>query len=327
MMDRGGKGWRSTWQTTCYYAFGRDDLSEQVRELLPVTELLHTGSLVIDDFQDGSLLRRGRPALHREVGADLAINVGCFCYFLPLLIFEELKGLDDSQRARIYAIVANAMRQGHLGQAMDLMWSKGRFDVASKLGDFDTTRAQLIEQYRLKSGSQLEAIARIAGVLAEAPPEWIEAVAKYSRTFGVVFQIIDDVIGVCDGKHKLGKDEGEDVRNGKLNMVLLYALGAVAEDERGWWVTRVFAPKNGEGLHAARKLIENHQQYRAVSGLRRIADGDRHRHAAHVTTHRCQDCDALRAALVAATTTRPRWSDSEIDLKRPGSSGRSRKTV
>jgi geranylgeranyl pyrophosphate synthase/predicted secreted hydrolase len=255
MMDRGGKGWRSTWLTTCYYAYGRDDLSEQVRELLPVTELLHTGSLVIDDFQDGSLLRRGRPALHHEVGADLAINAGCFCYFLPLLIFEELKGLDDSQRARIYAIVANAMRQGHLGQAMDLMWSKGRYDATPKLGDFETTRAQLIEQYRLKSGSQLEAIARIAGVLAEAPRGWVEVVARYSRVFGVVFQIIDDVIGIRDGERNLGKGEGEDIHNGKLNMVLLYALGALPEDERERWVSRVFGPKDGQGLHAARKLI------------------------------------------------------------------------
>jgi geranylgeranyl pyrophosphate synthase len=226
-----------------------------VRELLPVTELLHTGSLVIDDFQDGSLLRRGRPTLHREVGSDLAINAGCFCYFLPLLIFEELKGIDESQRARIYAVVANAMRQGHLGQAMDLMWSKGRFNVADKLGQFETTRAQLIEQYRLKSGSQLEAIARIAGILAEAAPAWVEAVARYSRVFGVVFQVIDDVIGIRDGKQKLGKDEGEDVHNGKLNIVLLYALGAVPENQRGLWVTRIFEPKDGESLHAARKLI------------------------------------------------------------------------
>lgn len=277
MMDRGGKGWRSTWLTTCYYALGGDDLSEQVRQLLPVTELLHTGSLVIDDLQDGSLLRRGRPTLHCEVGVDVAINAGCICYFLPLLIVEELEGIDESQRARIYAIVANAMRQGHFGQAMDLMWSKGRFDVASKLGDFETTRAQLIEQYRLKSGCQLEAIARIAGVIAKAPIEWIEAVAKYSRTFGVVFQIIDDVIGIRDGRHTLGKDEGEDIRNGKLNMVLLYALGAVAEDKRGLWIKRVFEPENGDGLHAARELIETTNSFRrcldyAESLMKCVAD-------------------------------------------------------
>ena len=256
MMDRGGKGWRSAWLTTCYYAFGRDDLTEQVRALLPVTELLHTGSLVIDDFQDGSTLRRGRPTLHREVGADLAINAGCFCYFLPLLVFEELEGLSDAQRARIYAIVANAMRQGHLGQAMDLMWSKGRFDVLSKLEDVETTRMQLIEQYRLKSGAQLEAIARISGILAGAPAPWVEAAARYSRAFGVVFQIVDDVIGIRDGRRKLGKAEGEDVRNGKLNMVLLYALSALKDGQRESWLKRVQEPRRGEGLRAARELIE-----------------------------------------------------------------------
>lgn len=256
MMDRGGKGWRSTWLTTCYYAFGRDDLGAAVREFLPITELLHTGSLIIDDIQDGSLLRRGRPTVHCEAGVDVAINAGCFCYFLPLIVIDELATLAAPQRAQIYGIVANAMRQGHLGQAMDLMWSKGRYDVAAKAADFETTRAQLLEQYRLKSGCQLEAIVRIAGVLADAPAPWVDAVARYSRVFGAMFQIVDDLVGLRDAREKLGKDNGEDVRNGKLNLPLLEALRVVAEAQRPWWIARVFGGANGDGLGAAGELIE-----------------------------------------------------------------------
>ena len=295
MMDRGGKGWRSAWLTTCYYAFGRDDLGEAVRELLPIAELLHTGSLIIDDFQDGSDLRRGRPTTHREVGADLAINAGCFCYFLPLLIVEELQSLSETQRARIYAIVANAMRQGHLGQAMDLMWSKGRYDLAAKIADLEGTRAQLVEQYRLKSGCQLEAIARIAGVLAEAPPAQVEAVAAYSRAFGVAFQIIDDVVGIYEGRHKLGKDDGEDVRNGKLNMLLLHALAAVAPEERAAWFQRIFEPanpENGDGLRAARELA-------AATGAR---------------DHCLDEAEALMAAVSAELDQLPR-TDARIVMR------------
>lgn len=256
MMDRGGKGWRSTWLTTCYHAFGADGLEEQVRELLPVAELLHTGSLIIDDIQDGATTRRSRPALHLEVGEDIAINAGGFCYFLPFLILEELRGISDTQRAGMYAVVTNALRQGHLGQAADLMWSKGRYDVLARVEDFETTRAQLVEQYRLKSGCQLEAIARVAGILANAPPAWVEAAAAYSRVFGVVFQIIDDIIGIDEAETRLGKVAGEDVRNGKLNMVLLYALAGTDPDDRKTWVTRIFNGRNGSSVRAARRLID-----------------------------------------------------------------------
>ncbi|HLG06780.1 MAG TPA: polyprenyl synthetase family protein [Gemmatimonadales bacterium] len=255
MMDRGGKGWRSAWLTTCYYAFGADALSEQVRELLPVAELLHTGSLILDDIQDGATSRRSRPALHLEVGEDLAINAGCFCYFLPLVILQELDGITEAQRAGLYNVVLAALRQGHLGQAADLMWSKGRYDVLEKARDFETSRARLLEQYRLKSGCQLEAIARIGGILADAPAEQVEAAAAYSRVFGVVFQILDDLIGINEAEDRLGKSAGEDVRNGKLTVVLLDALHSVNGDRRRSWVQRIFESPNGDRLAAAKALI------------------------------------------------------------------------
>jgi geranylgeranyl pyrophosphate synthase len=232
MMDRGGKGWRSVWLTTCCHALGHDRFDDRVRELLPVVEMLHTGSLVVDDVQDDSPLRRGLPSLHRQIGTDLAINVGNFLYFLPLVIVDEASWLTEPQRARVYRIILNAMRQGHLGQGLDLMTSRGRFDVAAKLADFPGTCRELIEQYRLKSGCQLEAIARIAGVLAEAPAERVEALARYSRHFGVAFQIVDDLIDMHEGREKLGKDHGEDLKNGRLNLLLFHALHAAPARER-----------------------------------------------------------------------------------------------
>lgn len=255
MMDRGGKGWRSSWLTTCYYAYGRDDLEDQVRTLLPVSELLHTGSLIIDDIQDRATVRRRLPALHLEVGTDIAINVGCFCYFLPFRILEELSCLDDRQRSSMYAVIINALRQGHVGQAMDLMWSGDRYDILAKVADFETTRAQLLEQYRLKSGCQLEAVARIAGILAGAPEAMVGAAAEYSRTFGIVFQVLDDVIGIQDGYRQLGKQEGEDVTNRKLNMVLLYALAAIDPDERPGMVERL-SGGGADAVDTARRLID-----------------------------------------------------------------------
>jgi geranylgeranyl diphosphate synthase type I len=232
MMDRGGKGWRSTYLMICCHALSEKDVDIRVRDFLPVVEMLHTGSLIIDDIQDGSLLRRSQPALHTQIGEALAINVGNFLYFLPLIIIRKAQWLSEAQRLAIYDHVTVALRQGHIGQALDLAYAKGRDELADKLTRFKQTRDELTEQYRLKTGSQMEAVARIAGVITQAPQHLIDAIAEYSRVFGVVFQIIDDLIDIQEGRERLGKHEGEDIRNSKLNMVLLHALSSLADADR-----------------------------------------------------------------------------------------------
>lgn len=253
MMDRGGKGWRSVWLMTCCHALGFDS-DARMRELLPIVEMLHTGSLVIDDIQDGATTRRGRPSLHLEIGTDRAINVGCLLYFLPLIIVQEAGWLSESQRLRIYEIVLRAMRQGHLGQGLDLTLAQGRSDLETKLADVPAMRRELVEQYRLKSGGQLEAIARIAGVLSGAPESWTEAVARYSSTFGVVFQIVDDLIDLCESGEKLGKEPGEDIRNGKLDYLLLEAYEAAGARDRRELIDALTGGR--DGIERVRRIVQ-----------------------------------------------------------------------
>jgi geranylgeranyl diphosphate synthase type I len=253
MMDRGGKGWRSVWLMTCCHAFGFDD-DARVRELLPVVEMLHTGSLVIDDIQDGATTRRGQPALHRDIGTPLAINVGCFLYFLPLVIVQEAQWLTDNQRMRVYEIILGALRQGHVGQGLDLMLAHGQTDLEARLTDIPAMRRELLEQYRLKSGGQLEAIARIAGVLSGAPTRWTEAAAEYSATFGTAFQIVDDIIDLWESREKLGKEPGEDVGNGKLDYLLLEAYAAGDACDRRELVLAL--TEGRDGVERARRVVQ-----------------------------------------------------------------------
>jgi geranylgeranyl pyrophosphate synthase/predicted secreted hydrolase len=244
MMDRGGKGWRAAWLITCCYALGLNKFERELRSFMPISELIHTGSLVIDDIQDMSELRRGKPTLHRLIGTDLAINVGNILYFLPYIIIKEASWLTEAQRLEIYNIITNAMRQGHIGQAMDLMSSKGRYDFENKAAMFDKTREELVEQYRLKSGCQLQAIAEIAGAITLSPKSLVEPLASYSSTFGVVFQIVDDLIDIQESKDKLGKEEKEDIRNCKLNMVLLYALSEMNGPKRASFIELILNANN-----------------------------------------------------------------------------------
>jgi len=254
MMDRGGKGWRATWLALSLHALGWDD--PRFLDLLPVIELIHTGSLVIDDIQDESRMRRGKPALHHQIGTDLAINAGNFLYFLPLILIQEADWLSEGQRLRIFEAIAIGLRQGHIGQGIDLSWSKGRLDLAEKTSVLEPGRSQLLEQYRLKSGSQLESIAKIAGIVSNAPDDQVAALVNYSKVFGIVFQIMDDLIDVQQGFEKLGKDEFEDLKNGRLNMVLLYTLSAVSSQQRDSLIRSMTRGRTSDNVSHVRRLIK-----------------------------------------------------------------------
>lgn len=254
MVDRGGKAWRSAWFVLCCHALGFEESDERLRELMPVIELIHTGSLIIDDVQDESPMRRGAPALHEQIGQDLAINVGSFLYFLPMMIIQDVAWLTDEQRLEAYHRIAIAQRQGHVGQGLDLAWSKGRYDVRDKVARFERARDELLEQYRLKCGCQLEAAARIAGSLARAPENQVEALADYSRVFGIVYQIVDDLKDAAVTSNDLGKPSGEDLRNGRLNLVLLHALAA-APARQGAAVADALTARRSDRTELARELI------------------------------------------------------------------------
>lgn len=84
-----------------------------------ITELLHAGSLIVDDVEDDSAQRRGAPALHKLVGAPLAINTGTWMYFWALSLIDELP-LPEAVRGELSREAVAAMMRCHQGQALDL---------------------------------------------------------------------------------------------------------------------------------------------------------------------------------------------------------------
>src|SRR3569623_1154820 len=109
MVDRGGKSLRSYAALACCAVVGGD--SRKFRQWLAMPELMHVGSLIIDDVQDQSTVRRGGPTCHVVHGEPIAINAGTAAYFLTqnLLHSDEL---NDKQKLRIYDLYFSAMRAG-----------------------------------------------------------------------------------------------------------------------------------------------------------------------------------------------------------------------
>ena len=110
IVDRGGKAWRSYVALACCDVVGGD--SQPYLGWLAMPELMHVGSLIVDDVEDRSIVRRGGPAAHTLFGEPLAINAGTLCYFLPQ-IFLAQSNLPPAQQVRIYEQYFAAARAAH----------------------------------------------------------------------------------------------------------------------------------------------------------------------------------------------------------------------
>ncbi len=145
-----------------------------------VIEILHAGSLIVDDVQDGSTKRRGGPALHCMIGVPLAINTGNWMYFWALaeLARTELPGAVERALATLVRC--------HQGQALDL---------ATRVMDLDmrAVPAVVAATTRLKTGA-LCRLASELGALAAGAPDWaVTAIGTLGEGSGIALQMLDDL--------------------------------------------------------------------------------------------------------------------------------------
>jgi geranylgeranyl pyrophosphate synthase len=173
--------------------------------LQQVVEILHAGSLIIDDIQDESQARRGRPALHRAYGLPVALNAGNWLYFCAFQLLDQVD-LEPSVKLNAYRWMSRQLLACHHGQALDLTTRVEDLDAA-KLGDLVLTST------RLKTGSLLKLAAILGALAAGAPEAKVECLATFGERLGVALQMLDDVGGLlCETRCHKGH---EDLRLGR----------------------------------------------------------------------------------------------------------------
>jgi geranylgeranyl diphosphate synthase type I len=123
-LDRGGKRWRPALFLLILEAFGKN--IKRLKDFAVISEILHSGTLIIDDIEDSGELRRGKACLHKIFGKDIAINAGNFLYFLPIYIFKKNKRkLESKVYLRVIELYLEEMEKLHFGQGTDIFWHKG----------------------------------------------------------------------------------------------------------------------------------------------------------------------------------------------------------
>jgi len=154
-------------------------------------ELLHVGSLIVDDIQDGSLVRRGAPSLHLEYGVPGALCAGNWLYFWPLRLIGAME-LPPGREQAAYRLYHDALERAHYGQALDL-----GVDVAALAQErvSDVCAATTA----LKTGA-LTALAMQLGALAGGGgDDAVERLGIFGRRFGIALQQLDDLGNALGG--------------------------------------------------------------------------------------------------------------------------------
>lgn len=205
---RPGKRFRARLVEACWaVAGGRAEDAPQ--ELPLVIELLHAGSLIVDDIEDGSPSRRGAPALHHVYGLPLALNTGNWLYFWPLTLIDRAAdriGLGAARRAELHRRARLALLRCHQGQALDLALK------VTELAQHEVPRV-VKATTQLKTGALMELAAALGGIAGGADGARVEAVTRFGRELGAGLQMLDDLGGITA---RARWDKGcEDLRLGR----------------------------------------------------------------------------------------------------------------
>jgi geranylgeranyl diphosphate synthase type I len=217
LLDRGGKRWRAVLFLLIVEAFGEDP--EAYLPYATVPEILHNGTIIVDDVEDEARKRRGERALHHVHGTDIALNAGNAMYFVPLKVIARNSGdLSAEQQLEAYEMLTHELNRTHLGQGMDIYWhNQKRIDV-----DED----QYLEMCACKTGCLARIVARLAAIVTGQPEEVRQGIARYAEDMSIAFQIGDDILDIehtLDRAGEFGKEFGNDIREGKKTLMAIRA--------------------------------------------------------------------------------------------------------
>ena len=181
---------------------------DQRFNLAAVVEFIHTATLLHDDVVDESTLRRGRATANEAFGNPASVLVGDFLYS------RAFQMMVDAQDMRIMAILSDATNIIAEGEVQQLM----------NMHDATLDEAGYVRVIRSKTAKLFEASARLGAILAKSSATTEEACASYGRALGTAFQVIDDALDYDGNALEMGKNLGDDLREGKVTLPLIVAM-------------------------------------------------------------------------------------------------------
>ncbi len=183
--------------------------------LAAVLEFIHTATLLHDDVVDASDLRRGNATANAVWGNEATVLVGDFLYSRA---FEMMVETDSMAVMRVMAETTNRIAEGEVMQLLNAHSP-------------DVTEAQYLETITRKTAKLFESAGRLAAIIAGASETVHDELARYGLHLGIAFQMVDDLLDYTQDAESMGKQQGDDLAEGKPTLPLIHALSHASADE------------------------------------------------------------------------------------------------
>lgn len=267
IISAGGKRLRPALLLLCCGALGYR--GEQHHNLAAVVEFIHTATLLHDDVVDDSALRRGSATANALFGNPASVLVGDFLYSRAFQMMVE------SQDMRIMQVLADATNVIAEGEVLQLM----------NMHNAGLDETQYLQVIRSKTAKLFEASARVGAILAKASQQQEADCAEYGQAIGTAFQVIDDVLDYTGDASVMGKNLGDDLREGKTTLPLIAAMqrgteaqratvrAAIEEGDIGLLDEVIHIVQNTGALEVTR-VAANEEAKRAAAAAARLPHGE-----------------------------------------------------
>ncbi len=243
-------------------------VGEQRFNLAAVVEFIHTATLLHDDVVDDSALRRGNATANETFGNPASVLVGDFLYS------RSFQMMVDAQNMRVMQVLADATNVIAEGEVMQLM----------NMHNAELDEAGYLQVIRSKTAKLFEASARVGAILAESTPETETICADYGQALGTAFQVIDDVLDYTGEAAIMGKNLGDDLREGKATLPLIAAMQRGTPKQRQFVKTAIESGNvamldqvveivRDTGALDVARLAASQEAQRAVAAARRLPSG------------------------------------------------------
>ena len=237
----GGKRLRPALLLLCNRLFGA--ATDCARRLAAVVEMIHTATLVHDDVIDVAKTRRGRPSTNVVWGNHISVLAGDWLY---------MQAFQVALRERNFHIL-------DLLISLTQMMVEGELLQLERIHRIDITEADYMELIDRKTASLFSACASLGAVAGSADETTESKLGEFAWNLGMAFQLVDDILDYTSTEKVLGKPSGNDLREGKVTLPMIYALQSASAEERAA-VEAVIADGSYEHVPLMRvlKILEQH---------------------------------------------------------------------
>jgi octaprenyl-diphosphate synthase len=212
-------------------------------KLAAAVEFIHTATLLHDDVVDGSDMRRGKTAANLIFGNPAAVLVGDFLFSRSFELMVEDGSL------KVLKILSNA----------SAVIAEGEVNQLTAQRQIATSEGKYLEIIGAKTAALFAAACRIAAVVAESGESQEMALDAYGRNLGIAFQLVDDAIDYVSDGATMGKDSGDDFRDGKVTLPVILAHSRGTPDEQKFWHEAMIGNRVSEtDLAYATLLLRQH---------------------------------------------------------------------